>query len=443
MRRTPSAPPEWMANVVTAVAALGFGVTLGLGFTAETHGSLVAAGGLATAAGRFAGLTGTYLLLVLVLLISRLPWLEGVFGQDRLVRWHRLLGPWPIVLLGAHAVLITIGYAQQASVGPWHQAGVLLTSYPDVLAATVAFGLIVMAGVTSLRAVRSRMRYETWWAVHLYTYLALALAFSHQLANGASFVGHPLARVFWIVVWASTAGVVLVYRVGMPVWRTLYHRLRVVEVRREARGVVSVICAGRHLDRLPVVGGQFLQWRFLTGGLWWQAHPYSVSALPRPPYIRITIKALGDFSESVAKLSAGTPVAIEGPYGVVTKHSRSGDKVLLVAAGVGITPMRALLEDLPAAVDVVVVLRAPTPEDVIFQHEIAPLVHNRGGRLHVLVGNRHEVRLDPDLFRDVVPDIWSRDVYICGPQGFTDDVVVAAYELGVPLDRIHSESFTF
>ena len=156
--RTRPARPEWIANGITAVAALGFGITLGLGFTAETSGSLAAPGGIATAAGRLAGLSGGYLLLVTLLLISRLPWLEGVFGQDRLVRWHRRLGPWPILLLAAHGVLITIGYAQQASVGPWHELGVLITSYPDVLMATVAFGLLVMAGVTSFRAVRSRMR---------------------------------------------------------------------------------------------------------------------------------------------------------------------------------------------------------------------------------------------------------------------------------------------
>ena len=433
----------WAANVITAVAALGFGITLGLGLTAVTRGALAAPGGLATAAGQIAGLTGSYLLLVMLLLISRLPWLEGILGQDRLVRWHRRLGPWPIILLGSHAVLITIGYAEQASIGPWHELAILLTSYPDVLMATVAFGLLVMAGVASFRAARSRLRYETWWAVHLYTYLAIALAFSHQLADGVSFVGHPLARLFWIVIWASTAGVVLVYRLGLPLWRTVYHRLRVAEVREEGPGVVSVICAGRHLERLPIVGGQFLQWRFLHSDLWWQAHPYSISALPRPPFLRVTVKALGDFSKSVANIPVGTRVAIEGPYGAVTAHSRCGDKVLLVAAGVGVTPMRAILEDLPAAVDVVVMLRAPTREDVIFHHEIAPLVQARGGRLHVLVGNRHQVRLDSRLLGKLVPDVGTRDVYVCGPDGFTNRIVVAARRLGVSSDRIHSESFAF
>ena len=103
------------------------------------------------------------------------------------------------------------------------------------------------------------MRHETWWAVHLYVYLGLALSFSHQLSTGAAFVAHPLARAWWISVWLATAGMVIVYRIGLPIWRSLYHRLRVVAVQPESPGVVSLLVEGHHLDRLPVAGGQFLR----------------------------------------------------------------------------------------------------------------------------------------------------------------------------------------
>ena len=107
------------------------------------------------------------------------------------------------------------------------------------------------------------------------------------------------------------------------------------------------------------------------------------------------------------------------------------------------TPMRAILEDLPDEVDVVVVLRAPTPEEVIFHREIAPLVKARGGPLHVLVGSRQKVRLDVRHLAKLVPDIAARDLYVCGPDGFTDRIATAARRLGVNRDRFHSESFAF
>jgi DMSO/TMAO reductase YedYZ heme-binding membrane subunit len=187
---------------------------------------------------------------------------ERAIGQDRLIAWHRRLGPWPLYLLLAHAVLIIIGYAQQAHTGLLHQFGQLLLTYPGILASAAGSLLLFAAGVTSYRLARRRMAYETWWSVHLYTYLALLVSFSHQVETGASFVGHPVARLWWTALWIGTLAVVVAARVLLPIWRSLRHQVRVVSVTPEGPRIVSVLLRGRRLDRLPVAGGQFLQWRF-------------------------------------------------------------------------------------------------------------------------------------------------------------------------------------
>jgi ferredoxin-NADP reductase len=432
-----------MVDACAALAGLGMGAVIAAVIADESRGSLAAPGGLLSAAGRLAGFTGSYLMLIMVVLVARLPWLERSVGQDQLVRWHRQVAPWAIGLIIAHVVLIVLGYARAASTGAWHEVWVLLTSYRDMLAATVGFGLVMLAAVTSWRRVRRRLRYETWWVVHLYLYLGLALAFAHQIFTGVAFIGHPLVRALWTALWAATAGTVLVFRVAQPAWRSLWHRLRVVEVRPEAPGVVSVVCRGRHLDRLAVSGGQFFVWHFLTPELWWQGHPYSLSALPRPPFIRVTIKGLGDQSRAVTRLRPGTRVAIEGPYGAFTRHARTSDRVALFAAGVGITPVRALLEDLPPDTDVVVVVRASTPADLVHRDEVATLVRQRGGRLHEITGSRHQVRFTPRALHRILPDLFCRDVYVCGPDGFSAEIVDIARYLGVPHEQIHTEAFAF
>jgi predicted ferric reductase len=441
--RPAPAPRPRFVDACAAVAGIGFGAVVAAVITGESRESLAAPGGLLTAAGRLAAFTGTYLILIMVVLIARLPWLERSVGQDQLIRWHRQVSPWAIGLIAAHVLLTTLGYAAAARSAVLAEIWLLLRSYPDILAAAVGFGLLVLAAVTSYRAVRRRMRYETWWVVHLYLYIGLALAFAHQIVTGISFIGHPLVRALWIAIWASTAGLVLVFRVGQPVWRSLRHQLRVVEIRDEAPGVISVICQGRHLDKLPVSGGQFFLWRFLTRELWWQAHPYSLSAMPRPPYLRVTVKGLGDSSRALAHVRPGTWVAFEGPYGAFTDHARLSDGVLLVAGGVGVTPLRALLEDLPADTDVVVIIRASTVADVLHRAEIAALVEHRGGRLHELIGSRHKVRLTARTLRHLVPDVAGRDVYVCGPEGFGAEVQAAARKLGVGDDQTHVEAFGF
>src|SRR6185295_15997136 len=340
-----------------------------------------------------------YAMVVVVLLVARVPPLERAIGQDRLVAWHRRLGPWPLYLLLGHAVLITVGYAQQAHDGVLHQFGRLLLTYPGILAATAGSILLFAAGITSYRLARRRMAYETWWSVHLYTYLALFLSFSHQIDTGASFVGHPVARLWWTLLWLGTLGVVVAARVGLPVWRSLRHQVRVVDVTPEGPGVVSILLRGRRLDRLPVAGGQFFQWRFLRRGLWWQAHPYSLSAAPAGDLLRITVKDLGDHSAGLAGLRPGTPVALEGPYGTFTADSTGSDRILLVGAGVGTAPVLALLQELPAATDVIVLLRASTRADLVLRDEVGAEVARRDGRLVELVGSRDEVAVDAAALR--------------------------------------------
>lgn len=437
------APPPRRAIGQAAVTAgvLGLFAVVILGIASESSADLHVRGGVAMFVGGMTGLVGMYLALVQLLLISRIPQIERILGQDGLLRWHRRVGPWPISLLAVHAVVITIGFAEAARTGALHELDVFLRSYPDMLAATVGLGLMVVAGIASIGALRRRMRRETWWVLHLYMYLALALSFAHVLALGPTFVGHPLTQAVWALVWAATAGTVIVYRFGLPLVRSLRFQLRVAEVHREAPGVVSVVCAGRHLDRLRISGGQFFAWRFMTRGLWWQAHPYTVSALPRPPYLRLTVRQIGDHSAAVARLRPGTRVAIEGPYGAVTPDVRSHERVVLVAGGIGITAIRALLEDLPKSARPIVVMRAPSAEQLVLRDETSALVRKLNGTLHELVGSRSATGSPRTFLRRLVPDLATRDLYVCGPEGFVHEVVEAAQALGVERHSIHFEVY--
>lgn len=414
-------------------------MVVAMGLTATSLHQLSAAGGEAILLGNLAGLAGTYLALVMVLLISRIPFVERVLGQSGLLRLHRRVAPWPISLIVAHVVLLTIGYAEAAKSGILHELGTLLTSYPDMAIATIGFAVLVAVAIVSHHAIRRRIRRETWWMLHLGMYLALALSFAHEIVLGPSFVGHPLTQAVWSIAWAGTAGLVLAYRFGLPVLRSTRHRLVVHEVRAEAPGVVSIVLRGRHLERLAVFGGQFFQWRFLRRGLWWQAHPFSISALPQPPYLRLTVKCVGDFTEALAHVPAGTKVAVEGPYGIFTSDHLTARRVALIAGGIGVTAVRSLLEDLPRASQPVVLLRAADASQLVHRSEIAELVRQRNGRLHELVGSRQEHPLEHVV--GAISDLKRRETYVAGPEGFVTGVVELLRSLGVPDRAVHAEVY--
>jgi ferredoxin-NADP reductase/DMSO/TMAO reductase YedYZ heme-binding membrane subunit len=442
----PAAAPSARISPQTALALIGIGGAAVLLLWWQDTYYVAGLGGWLTNAGRITGLLAGYAVVVLLALMARVPALERGVGSDRLARWHAMGGRYTVSLSVAHTLLIIWGYAVTANSGVVHETGTLLTSYPDVLMATVALGLLVGVGVTSARAARRRLRYETWHLLHLYTYLAIALAFSHQFATGADF-RDPHARVLWSALYIVVAALLLWYRVATPLLAVSRHRMRVAAVRPEGPGVVSVYVTGHQLDRLRAEPGQFFRWRFLTRDLWWAANPYSLSAAPRPDLLRITVKVAGEHSAALAKLRPGTKVLAEGPYGGFTAARRRNRKVLLIGVGVGITPLRALFESIPAdAGDITLIYRARAVADLVLRGEIDRIAAARRARVHYLVGRRvHGVNdhLSGWRLQRLVPDLREHDVFLCGPDELTSTLRQSLRAAGVPARHIHHESFTF
>ncbi|TQK43403.1 ferredoxin-NADP reductase [Streptomyces sp. SLBN-118] len=398
-----------------------------------------------TGAGRITGLLAGYGCAVLVGLMARVPGLERRVGSDRIARWHAMGGRYALSLVLAHLFLIVWGYAKESSTGMVEQTVTLVLDYPDMITAAVGTALFVLVGLVSAGAVRRRVSYETWYYLHLTTYAALYLTFWHQLTNGSQFLGDKAACAAWYVLYGGVAALVLWYRILVPVRLNLRHRMRVEAVAAEAPGVLSVLIRGERLHKLRAEPGQFFRWRFMAKGLRWSANPYSLSALPRPDLMRITVKAAGGHSAALATLRPGTRVWAEGPYGALTAARRRHRKVLLVAGGVGITPLRALFEALPAGPgDLTLLYWAHTERDLALRGELEAIADARRARLYYSVDSvngRRGARLTASTLQKVVPDITRHDVYLCGPPAMTEAARAALRGAGVRAGHIHQEIF--
>ena len=444
--------PEWSRSLFAILGGASLAVVIGL--WAGNHGlsDLASPGSAMTSLGRVTGLVAADLLLIQVILMARVPLIELSFGRDQLTRWHRLVGLTSFNLMLVHIVLITFGYAASGQSGVISEAWDLVVNYPGMLLAVAATVALIGVVVTSFRAVRPKLRYESWHLLHLYAYLGVGLAIPHELWTGTDFVSSAGATAYWWSAYAVAAGCIVVFRLGLPVYRSLRHQLRVHSVVREAPGVYSVWLSGRRLDALPVRSGQFCHWRFLAGPGWSRAHPYSLSAAPQPDRLRITVKALGDDSALVRRLRKGTPVLFEGPYGTLTGDERQRTRLTMIASGIGITPLRALLESLPYPPGAAtLVYRARADADFAFRAELDALAAQRGIRLHYLAGRRagplrwapHGHGSDLALLRRLVPDLARHDVFVCGPDAWMDAVLATARRLGVPETQLHSERFAW
>jgi len=402
-------------------------------------------GELLTSLGRITGLLGAYSALLQLLLLARLPWVERLVGFDRLTVWHRWNGHACLDLVLAHVVLSVWGYALMDRLSLPKELSTMLGGgiYPGMITATIGTAVLIAVVVSSVVIVRRRLRYEAWYAVHLAAYAAIALAWFHQIPTGNELAFDQIAADYWRALYVGTLGAVVGFRLVAPLAKSLRHRLRVAEVVPEGPGVVSLHITGRRLDRLNARAGQFFLWRFLDRNRWWASHPFSLSAAPDGLSLRITVKSLGDFSGRLEEITPGTRVVAEGPFGVFTEAARKREKVLLVAGGIGITPVRALMEDMRG--DVVVIYRIVEEREIVFRDELEQLAAERGVTLLFVVGD-HRTPVGRRLLsarhlRELVPDISERQVYVCGPPAMAEALERNVRRADVPPRFIHTEKF--
>ncbi|KGN40491.1 ferredoxin reductase family protein [Knoellia aerolata] len=455
VRRVPRPVPRWWREASELLLwALLVAVT-GLWSAHGGFQELGSLGGALTSTGRLAGLVASALILVQVLLMARVPWFEQAWGQDELARTHRLVGFTSFTLMVGHVVLIVLGYAAASPRGLWGTLVDLVVNYPGMLlavAGTLALGMVV---VTSVKKARARLRYESWHLIHLYAYLGAGLALPHQLWTGSDFTASTTATVLWWSLYAVSLGAVLAFRIGVPVWRSLRAPLRVVDVRRDGPEVTTVTVGGPGVARIPARAGQFFQWRFVGEDGWTRAHPYSLSAAPDGHTLRFTAAHVGDGSSALAGLRPGTRVLVEGPYGRLHEGVRSRRKVLLMGSGIGITPMRALLEELDQDPgDVTVLHRVSAADDAVLAGELADLARTRGASYVLVDGPRIPGRVswlpraaqhltDVEGLRHVVPDVAERDVYLCGSPGWMAAARTAVLAAGAAPEQVHLERFAY
>jgi NAD(P)H-flavin reductase len=159
--------------------------------------------------------------------------------------------------------------------------------------------------------------------------------------------------------------------------------------------------------------------------------------------MRVTVKELGDHSTMVKNLKKGTRVFFEGPYGTFVAAKASKGHIVLVGGGVGITPLRALLEEFDESKSIDVLFRASKEEDLVLRKELNKLADARGARVHYLVGSRKVHTMDADYISKFVPSFADSDVYVCGPTPLVEAVRQACKDAGIPKNRFHDEAFEF
>ena len=406
---------------------------------------------------RASALVGTSLLLVHLILVARVPWIESVFGLDKLTGAHKRLGKPLLYILVIHTVTSVMQSAQQNGVDLWSSIVDLVVHYPEMLLALVGFLLMIVVTLSSISAARQRISYEIWYLIHLFSYVAVFLAIPHQFAYGSTFLSQPWLSTYFAALYVFTLVNVVWFRSLRPVVLSLTRGFSVGSVESSGNNSVSITIAGTEKGKIKFQSGQFFMVRVMTLEDFWRPHPFSASNSAGEGRLRFTIGNRGDFTERIQKVKPGTKIVLEGPYGVFTEAKRSMPKVTLIAAGIGVAPIRSLARQLAAKPgDLTILYRANTENEAALADELFEISKQRGHAIHLLTGPRDKdvpwlpkqstsskPKADYVLLAELAPDILESDIYICGPGPWTKSLLKTLGKLSIPKSQIHIEEFAW
>lgn len=407
------------------------------------------AGGILIAFGRLFGLLAVYFVLVQFLLIGRVVWIEKTFGLDKLSRIHHLNGEFSIFFILLHPIFLTFGYAISSKQNVIGQFLTFLTAYEDVFMAFLSAIIFIVIVFLSIYIVRKKLKYETWYFIHLLTYVAIILAWGHQLENGEDFLTNRWFVYYWYLLYVFVFGQFIVFRFLRPLYLFYKHRFFVEKIVKETADTNSVYISGKKMNEFKIKAGQFMIFRFLARKFWWQAHPFSLSKSFDGKTIRITPKNVGDFTSLIPQLAIHTPVLIDGPYGIFTKETAKKNKILFIAGGIGITPIRSLLEQAAKeGKNIVLLYSNKTREDIVFKKEISQLKEKYDFPVYYFLTQEEKNndylkgRIDETRLKTLVKDLDKRETFICGPKIFINSLRQILISLGVRKNQIHFELFS-
>ena len=400
------------------------------------------------AVGRLAGLLGATLILLQLILIGRVKWVETAFGLDKLSRVHKWNGYLILGLITLHPILITQSYAIINSTTYLGQYMDFIKSMSTLFRAFAGYIILLGTIGLSITIIRKKLKYETWYYVHLFNYIAIALIFGHQLRFGTDAKGQWF-RLYWYLAYGFAFGNLIWFRFLRPLVKFSKHDFHVSRIEPEDQNGVatSIYITGDKIRDFKIKAGQFMIFRFFQKGFWTQTHPFSLSMLPKNGELRITAKKLGDFTKLLPHLQPGIEVLIDGPHGIFTEDVITKDKLLFIAGGIGITPIRTLLESLgPKDKNMILLYSNKSRAEHIFAEELAELARAHQFKIVNIyadekISGAEFGHLNQEMLARLVPDLKERDVFLCGPPPMMNALKVSLDNLGLPKNQLHWERF--
>lgn len=391
------------------------------------------------------GFAGMAMLGVQFALTARFRRAAAPFGLDIIYMFHRYAALIAFALVLLHFLILRIHHVEALGaidprVAPWHMT-----------AGRVALALFAIIIVTALWRKPLRFDYDHWRMSHALLATVAFLAAVGHIEGVGYYTSAPWKRALWGIYTLSWLGLIVYVRLLKP-WRMQRSPWRVIELRPERGNAWTLALAPQAHAGLRFAPGQFAWLTLRDSPFHVREHPFSFSSSADSGRIEFTIKALGDFTNTIKTVQPGEMAYLDGPFGVfTTDHHPRAAGFVFIAGGVGIAPIMSMLRTAAERGErrpMVLIYANNRWPDVIFREELEQLRDRLDLKLvHVLAeppqdwsGERGYVNRAL-LDRHLPAQRPSFEYFLCGPQPMTDAAQEGLRSLGVPLGCIHLELF--
>jgi predicted ferric reductase len=380
-------------------------------------------------------------------LTARFRFVTKPWGEDVIYHFHRQISLIAVGLVVAHPIILFITRPEllgllNSFTAPWRARFAALSTYSLI-------ALVVMA----LWRIKLKLSYETWHVTHvLLAVVAVAAGILHMV-GWSFYFGDPWKRGLWIGLTVFWICLLLYVRIVKPLF-ILRRPYRVAEVRKERGNTWSLVMQPEGHSGFRFTPGQFGWLTVYSSPFKISAHPFSFSSSAEAGggKVEMAIRELGDFTDDISKVPVGRRVYIDGPYGAFTT-GHPADMHVLVAGGVGITPMMSMIRTLADRGDkrpVVLLYGSKDWESITFREELEALESRLDLKvIHVLENppegwTGEQGYINGEIFERHLPAPYAEHEYfICGPDVMMDSIEKALGELEVPISKYHSERYSF
>jgi ferredoxin-NADP reductase/DMSO/TMAO reductase YedYZ heme-binding membrane subunit len=431
----------------------------------------------------FAILTTGMLTLIFLMLTLLVTPLRKLTGWNWLIFSRRTLGLYAFFYASLHFLIF---FALDRSFDIQSTLNEMVRRKYLIIGSIGLLGMVPLA-LTSTNAMIRRLGAKRWHALHRLTYVIAIAGVIHYYMQVKADVRKPLAFAGVLTVLMGYRAAVskkntltdtgraalprrLPDRLAMPEQGTLTQTaaskpnpklwsgsLRVARITQETSDVRTFRFVPPDGGRLPFEhqAGQYLVLSLMIDGKKVN-RTYTISSPPtRTDYCEITVKREnnGYVSRHLHEmLHEGDMIHISAPAGRFVFDRTQANSIVLIAGGVGITPLMSMVRDLTDRNwkgDIFFIYSAKAPADIIFREELAGLQARFSNvRVHVTLSRAdgtdwsgYKGRVNGAFLGMCVPNIAERSVYICGPQTMMAPTIQLLRELGVPAEKIKSEEF--